>query len=138
MKEVVACARKHMPKAKVAAVGAPGKWNQGLRENAHLFDAVSWHAYEPDGAAVNYGGRNNFTHLHDRVSFVAGYGRAVSQQAVAGIKADVGVAKPLVHSEFGFGLDHPGHCVLDEFLNGALHGVFHVSRIIEVRSGAIA
>lgn len=135
MVEVVACARKHMPKAIVAAVGAAGKWNQGLRKNAHLFDAISWHAYEPHGSQVNpsgrQGGHNHFSNLTDRVSFIAGYGRAVSQQAAAQVKADVGVAKPLVHSEFGYGLDQPGHCVLDELLNGALHGVFHVSRIIE-------
>ena len=45
----------------------------------------------------------------------------------------MGVALPLVHSEFGYGLDHPGHCVLEDEpgINGALHGVFHVSRIIE-------
>ena len=122
MVEVVACARKHMPKAMIAAVGAPGHWNQGLRKNAHLFDAISWHAYEPSGSQVNPGGDNNFTNLADRVSFIAGYGRAVSQQAAAQVKADVGVAKPLVHSEFGYGLDHPGQCVLDELLNGALHG----------------
>ena len=34
------------------------------------------------------------------------------------------MAKPLVHSEFGYGLDRPGKCVLDTALgvNGALHG----------------
>ena len=131
MKPIVACARRHMPRATVAAVGAPGKWNEGLRENAHMFDAVSWHAYEPSGSSVNEGGRNNMTHRVDRVSFVAGYGRAVAKQAVAQQARDIGVAKPIAHTEFGYGLDRPGHCVLDDLINGALHGAFHVSRIIE-------
>ena len=134
MVPIVACARKHMPHAKVAAVGAPGRWNQGLKKRASLFDAVSWHAYEPAGREVNAGGRNPFHHLEDRVSFVAGYGRAATQNALAEAKASLGVAKPLVHSEFGYGLDRPGQCVLDTAMrgvNGALHGAFHVSRIIE-------
>ena len=60
-------------------------------------------------------------------------GRAATQNALAEAKASLGVAKPLVHSEFGYGLDRPGKCVLDTALgvNGALHGAFHVSRIIE-------
>ena len=131
MAAIVGCAREHMPHARVAAVGNPGRWNQGLRKSAHLFDAISWHAYEPDGASVNKGGHNNLTDLHQRVSFVAGYGRAVARQAVAQVGVDLGVAKPILHTEFGYGLDRPGDCVLDDFLNGALHGAFHVSRIIE-------
>ena len=54
-------------------------------------------------------------------------GRAATQNALAEAKASLGVAKPLVHSEFGYGLDRPGHCVLDTALrgvNGALHGAF--------------
>ena len=46
------------------------------------------------------------------------------------LKRELGAAKPIVHTEFGYGLDRPGHCVLDPLLNGAIHGAFHVSRII--------
>ena len=132
MADVLKCTRQHMPHATVAAVGAPGKWNQGLKASAHLFDAVSWHAYQPNGDSVNWGGHNNLTSLVDRVSHVAGYGRAVSAQTVAQQKAELGVAKPIAHTEFGFGLDKPGHCVLGSVpgINGALHGAFHVSRIL--------
>jgi hypothetical protein len=132
MTSIVECARLHMPHARVAAVGSPGRWNEGLKATAHQFDAVSWHAYQPDGASVNEGGQNNLSHLVDRVSFVAGYGRAISDQAVAQQKAELGVAKPIAHTEFGYGLDRPGHCVLGNSvgINGALHGAFHVSRIL--------
>ena len=74
MVPIVACARRHMPHAKVAAVGQPwGGWNQGLKKRAALFDAISWHEYGPAGREVNAGGSNPFHHLEDRVSFVAGY-----------------------------------------------------------------
>ena len=132
MTSIVQCARQHMPHARVAAVGAPGRWNQGLKATAHQFDAVSWHAYQPGGDSVNEGGRNNMSHLVDRVSFVAGYGRAISDTAVAQQRAELGVAKPIAHTEFGYGLDRPGHCVLGNSVgvNGALHGAFHISRIL--------
>lgn len=131
MTAIVQCARQHMPNARVAAVGAPGRWNQGLKATAHQFDAISWHAYQPGGSSVNEGGRNNMTSLVERVSFVAGYGKVISDQAVAQQQAELGVAKPIAHTEFGYGLDRPGHCVLGTLgVNGALHGAFHISRII--------
>ena len=61
---------------------------------------------------------------------MAGYSRARAAQAVAQLQQDLGTALPLVHTEFGYGLDRPGACVLDQLLNGAVHGAFHVARIL--------
>jgi hypothetical protein len=129
VQEVVACARKLMPSAKLIAVGAPGGWNQALRSSGllHTFDGVSLHEYEPSGQAVNATAKA----LADRVSLVAGWGRAVMAKDVKQLRADLGDSNhSIIYTEFGYGLNHAGQCVLPALLNGALHGAFHVSRIL--------
>ena len=129
VQQVATCARKLMPRAKLMAVGAAGGWNQALRSSGllHLFDGVSLHEYEPSGAAVNATAKT----LADRVSLVAGWGRAVMVRDVDQLTADLGEHNhSIIYTEFGYGLNHPGECVLPALLNGALHGAFHVSRIL--------
>jgi hypothetical protein len=132
MQPVVACARKLMPRAKVAAAGwigngseATAAWNRGLRPYASIFDGVSQHGYAP-------------THLEikdvpesQRVTFVAGYSRAVARQEVRMLRAQVGRADmPVWQTEFGFGLDNASQCVVRDYMFGALHGAFHAARIL--------
>jgi len=51
MVPIVACARKLMPKAKIAACGGAGAWNEGLKpyfqRSPPLFDGLTHHNYSP-------------------------------------------------------------------------------------------
>eukprot|EP01052_Picozoa_sp_SAG31_P014699 SAG31_NODE_922_length_10976_cov_8.838742_7_plen_377_part_00 len=126
---VVSCTRRLMPHAKLIAVGAPGHWNQALRSSGliHTFDGVSLHEYEPSGATVNASAKT----LADRVSLVAGWGRAVMVNDRKQLQEDFGDSNhSIIYTEFGYGLNRKGQCVLPALLNGALHGAFHVSRIL--------
>ena len=46
------------------------------------------------------------------------------------LQADLGVHKQIWLTEFQAGLDPPNHCLMPEFIFGALHGSFHAARII--------
>jgi len=46
------------------------------------------------------------------------------------LQADLGVRKQIWLTEFQAGLDPPNHCLMPEFIFGALHGSFHAARII--------
>eukprot|EP01047_Picozoa_sp_COSAG01_P013321 COSAG01_NODE_622_length_14779_cov_69.589305_1_plen_736_part_10 len=88
---------------------------------------MSLHEYEPSGPEVNASAKS----LADRVSLVAGWGRAVMVQDVQQLRHDLGDTNhSIIYTEFGYGLNHKGQCVLPQLLNGALHGAFHVSRIL--------
>lgn len=132
MRPIVACARKLMPRAKVGACGWTGdgmpqftKWNRGLRPYAHLFDGISQHDYAPrhrDIVNVPEG---------ERVTFVAGYSRALTRHQVAVMRSQVGRNLSMWQTEFGFGLDNQSQCVTRKYIFGALHGAYHASRIFE-------
>ena len=132
VRPIVACARKLMPLAKVGACGWTGdgraqyeRWNRDLRPHAHLFDGISQHDYLPahrDIAPIPE---------EERVTFVAGYSRALVRDQVAVMRSQVGRNLSMWQTEFGFGLDNQSQCVMRKYIFGALHGAFHASRIFE-------
>ena len=120
MVPIVACARKLMPNAKLAACGAGGEWNKGLRPYAHLFDGFTHHNYSPRTPEVDA------LPVSVRTSYVAGYSRAAARNDVKAQRESLGgVAKPMWLTEFGYGLDPAGQCLMPEMVFGALHGAFH-------------
>jgi hypothetical protein len=121
---IAQCARELMPNAKIGAVGTPGEWNKGLVPYLHLFDGVSHHNYSPRRADVDA------LSPSDRITFVAGYSRAAARADVSQQHADLGVRVPMWLTEFGYGLDPDDACMLPDLMFGALHGVFHASRIM--------
>jgi hypothetical protein len=128
MVPIVACARKLMPHAKLAACGyiTPSEWNDGLKQYLHLFDGLTLHDYSPRSETVaGLPGQQ-------RISYVAGYSRAWLQQVIAREKHSLGEsALPLLITEFGYGLDHSPNCMMGEdMIYGALHGAFHAARVV--------
>ena len=132
MEPIVACARRLMPHAKIATLGATGmssrsqEWERGLRPYLHLFDGVTLHDYSPGTSIVDA------LPPAQRVSFVAGYSRARLKASIAWQQSNLGGASlPLLLTEFGYGLDPSGHCMLGEQMKfGALHGAFHAARVL--------
>lgn len=94
---IVQCARQLMPRAKLAACGSGGAWNEGLRPYLHLFDAVTHHNYSPhtrDVAALPEDAR---------LSYVAGYSRAAALADVRDQRQSFGgIEKPIWLTEFGY------------------------------------
>ena len=67
----------------------------------------------------------------ERISYYAGYSRASATADVAQQLVDLGgVKKPVWLTEFQAGLDPPSNCLMPNLIYGALHGVFHVARIL--------
>ena len=132
MVPIVACARRLMPHAKIATLGATGmssrsqEWERGLRPYLHLFDGVTLHDYSPGTSTVAA------LPAEQRVSFVAGYSRAQLKASIAWQRTNLGgESLALLLTEFGYGLDPSGHCMLGEQMKfGALHGAFHASRVL--------
>ena len=132
MVPIVACARTLMPHAKIAVLGATGtstrsqEWERGLQPYLHLFDGVTLHDYSPGTSTVAA------LPTEQRISFVAGYSRARLKATIAWQRANFGgKSLPLLLTEFGYGLDPSGHCMLGEEMKfGALHGAFHAARVL--------
>jgi hypothetical protein len=125
MLPIITCARRLMPRAKIGFCGLMGNWNQGLRPYVHLVDGVSHHTYAPGKAQVGA------LPTEARVAYVAGYSRAAARADLKELRQDLGVALPMWLTEYGYGLDPDDACMLPELLYGALHGAFHVARVIE-------
>ena len=140
MVPIVACARKLMPKAKIAACGGGPDWVEGLRPYFHhtppLFDGLTHHQYSPAGNArvINSSLPQNY-----QVSYVAGYSRVAAVGTLTTQHQQLGVHTPMWLTEFGYGLgtDHgsynPDSCVANLLFAsrfGALHGAFHAGRIL--------
>ena len=126
MLPIVACARKLMPHAKLAACGNPGEWNDGLKPYLHLFDGLTLHDYSPGSKTVAA------LPEQQRISYVAGYSRARLQQVIARERTSLGgSALPMLMTEFNYGLDHSPNCMMGEdMIYGALHGAFHAARVV--------
>ncbi len=124
MLPVIGCARRLMPKAKIAVVGQPGAWNHGLRPYLHFVDGITHHTYAPTKSAVNR------LPLEHQLSFVAGYSRAGLRSDLAKQQQDLGVRLSMWVTEFGVGLDPDDNCLLPELIYGTIHGVFHVARVL--------
>ena len=63
-------------------------------------------------------------------SFVAGYSRASARNDAQAYKTELGEELPIWLTEFGYGLNPPGQCLLPELTFGAVHGAFHAARIL--------
>ena len=125
MVPIVQCARKLMPHAKLAACGnGGGAWNAGLKSYLHIFDAITHHNYSPNTEDVDKLPANA------RVSFVAGYSRASARRDAENYKSELGSGTPIWLTEFGYGLNAPGDCLLPQLTFGAVHGAFHAARIL--------
>ena len=126
MAPVISCARRILPKAKIAAVGWGGvsakasRWTRGLK--GLDVDALSLHVYSPNDQEVAAASAD------DRLSFIAGYSRQMLRHCL-NVSAEEGFgAVPLWHTEFNYGLQKD--IFFPELVFGALHGVFHASRIL--------
>ena len=140
MVPIVACARKLMPQAKIAACGGPADWIDGLRpyfqRQPPLFDGLTHHNYDPGGDSSVI---NSSRPLDYQVGYVAGYSRATTALGTNNQHTQLGVHTPQWLTEFGYGLgtDHgsynPDSCVANLLFAsrfGALHGAFHAGRIL--------
>jgi hypothetical protein len=126
MKPIVACARRILPKAKIAAVGFSGPaasaWSRGIAESGLDVDAVSLHTYIPhdsDVAAVP---------AAEKLAYVAGYSRQLLRHCVNVSVDTFGSDVAIWHTEFNYGLETD--IFFPKLVFGALHGVFHASRIL--------
>ena len=130
MVPIVACARQLMPRAKLGACGsgygrAYGDWNEGLRPYMHLFDGITHHNYNPRTRDVMALPKNI------QASYVAGYSRAAARKDFRQTSESLGgIVKPLWLTEFGYGLESAGQCLMPDLVFGALHGAFHAARIL--------
>lgn len=125
MLPIIECARRLMPAAKIGFCGLGGSWNQGLRPFLHLVDGVSHHTYAPRRAEVAALPQSL------QVSYVAGYSRAAARADLEAQNEDLGRSLPMWLTEYGYGLDSDDSCMLPKLMFGALHGAFHVARVIE-------
>jgi hypothetical protein len=66
-----------------------------------------------------------------QISFVAGYSRAMLRQIVQQSTSTVGRQLPIWHTEFNYGiLSGSTQTFLPDLEFGALHGIFHMARIL--------
>ena len=103
MKPIVACARKMLPKAKIAAVafGGPSAtaWAKSLAASDLDVDAVTLHTYFPNNPEVSA------VPEHLRLSFVAGYSRQLLRHCVNVSAQTFGEDTRIWHTEFNYGLE---------------------------------
>ena len=131
MKPIIACARRILPHAKIALVGfsgpSPGAWSESIlnvtrHDSALDFDALTLHTYLPHDAEVAAVAEA------DRLSYVAGYSRQLLRHCVNISVGMFGARKQIWHTEFNYGLEKD--IFFPDLVFGALHGVFHASRIL--------
>ena len=132
MAPIVRCARAVLPNAKIAAVGYrsgadSSAWVKGVAEHAADFDAVSIHVYSPATSAVNKYNKTGGG-VDDQLTYVMGYSRALMHTIANRSVADFGAEKKLWMTEFNYGLQ--ADIFLPQLDFGALHGIFHASRIV--------
>jgi hypothetical protein len=132
MAPIVRCARAALPSAKIAAVGYSAAdssaWVKGVAEHAADFDAVSIHVYSPGNSAVDKYNKTPGGGIDDQLTYVMGYSRTLMHAAANRSVADFGAEKKLWMTEFNYGLQ--ADIFLPELDFGALHGIFHASRIL--------
>ena len=96
MQEIVACARKELPTARICACAQPGSaWATEVSKQKELFDAVSLHVYSPSDASVNSSGST----LEDQLSYLAGYARGLMAGAAKKAEAEFGAERPIWMTE---------------------------------------
>jgi hypothetical protein len=126
MKPIIACARKILPKAQIAAVGYSGPsssaWSEGIAASGLGVDALSLHTYIPHDSEVAA------VPEAERLGYVAGYSRQLLRHCLNVSVGTFGLEKKIWHTEFNYGLEKD--IFLPELVFGALHGVFHASRIL--------
>lgn len=126
MKPIVACARRILPNAKIAAVGFHGPtadaWSRGIAESGLDVDAVSLHAYAPGNSEVATVPES------EKLAFVAGYSRQLLRHCINVSVDTFGSDIAVWHTEFNYGLQ--SDIFFPKQIFGALHGAFHASRIL--------
>ena len=96
MQEIVACARKELPTARICACGQPGSaWAKEVAKQKELFDAVSLHVYSPSDSWLNNSGSTQ----EDQLTSLADFARGLMAKAATTAEAEFGSERPIWMTE---------------------------------------